>query len=117
MASAEALAAYRTSWIAGGVEQYRLRYEVVCFCPPTVVEVRVDGGRVVEADIDGVASDTLDVLGLYDVALAAYDAEADEVIVRVLPEGPALPVSITIDYDSRIADEEIGYRVLAFETD
>ena len=114
VASAAELDAYREAFAEAGVEDYRLRYDVVCFCEPLSVRVDVEGGRVVHAVVDGGAATPLTVLDLYDLALGAY-AEADRVTVEVRPGPVPIPVSVTIDYRREMADEEVGYVVRAFE--
>lgn len=114
VASAIDLAAYRAAWVAAGVDDYRFRYDVVCFCEPASVEVTVRDGGVVRAETDGRPTDPLTVLDLYDLAASAY-AEADRVTVRVVPGDAPLPVVVSIDPSVAVADEEIGYVVAAFE--
>lgn len=112
--SADDLADYRAAWLAAGVEDYRLRYDVVCFCEPSTVELEVRGGRIVRAETVRRPSEALTVLDLYDLALNAY-ADADFVTVRVRPGPAPLPLSVVIDVRAEIADEEVGYVVRAFE--
>ena len=116
VASVEELAAYRDAWVRSGVEDYRLRFEVLCYCTPTTVDVRVEGGAVVEVSPDDVAGEPQTVLDLYDLALDAYP-EAARVTVRVRPGPAPIPVSVSIDQSAVVADEEVTYVVRAFERD
>ena len=116
VASAEELAAYRDAWVSSGVEDYRLRFDVLCFCTPTTVEVRVENGLVVEGAPETPSGQPLTILDLYDAALDAYP-EADRVTVRVRPGPVPIPVSVSIDQSEAIADEEVTYAVRAFERD
>ena len=113
--SREALADARDRWRAGGMESYRMRYEVVCFCAPLSVEVHVEDGRIVASETEGGAPSVVDVDGLYEVALDAYDRGAASVVVRVTDTGPPVPVEVVVDWEEIIADDEVGYHVVAFE--
>ena len=115
--SARELARARSQWADAGPERYRMTYEIVCFCPPNTVEVVVEDGRVAASATTGYDVEPLGVLGLYDVALDAYAVGAASVDVRVTERGPPVPVRVSIDYDEAIADEEIGYRVVAFRAE
>lgn len=106
----------RDRWRASGPDAYTMRYEVVCFCAPVTVEVTVEDGRIVASETTGGPAQALDVDGLYRVALDAYDQRAASVEARVTERGPPVLVDLYIDYAVEIADEEIGYRVVAFET-
>ena len=119
VADAEALAALRAEWVADPPAGYWLRYETVCFCTPTVTDVRVIGGEIVEARINGEAPpedpafEAFTVLGLYDQAIVAY-RDADAALARVRSGAPPLLVSLAIDRTGEIADDEVAYRVLAY---
>lgn len=115
VADREALADARARWRASGPDAYTMRYEVVCFCAPATVEVTVEGGRVVASETTGGPAEALDVDGLYGVALDAYDQRAASVVARVTERGPPVLVDLSIDYSREVADEEVGYHVVAFE--
>ncbi|MGB3543069.1 DUF6174 domain-containing protein [Rubrivirga sp.] len=121
--TADNLASFQAAWDTAGPEDYWLRYEVICFCAPQVVDVRVEGGQVLEAWQNGepvldhpISLVVLTVNSLYTIAANGF-LEADAVTVRVLEADAPLPVSVFLDYAFEIADEEIGYRILGFETD
>lgn len=105
----------RASFVASGIDSYVLRYAIDCFCPPNEVEVRVVEGAVVGVAWTGFEADPLTVLDLYDLVLDAYREGAASVRATVSATEPRIPADIWIDYDEAIADEEIGYRVLAFD--
>lgn len=116
---ADALIALRAEWAAREPAGYWLRYETVCYCAPTVTDLRVVGGEIVEARVNGEAPpedpafEALTVLTLYDRAIQAY-GDAAAASVRVRPGAPPLLVSLTIDPSTEIADDEVSYRVTAF---
>lgn len=107
--------AARAEFADAGVDTYRLRYAIDCFCPPNEVTVRVVNGEVVAVERTGYEAEPLTVLGLYDVVLDAYRRDAASVTATVSASRPRVLDRIWIDYDEGIADEEIGYRVLSFE--
>lgn len=125
VADAGALEDARRAWDDVGLEDYRLRYEVICFCAPLVVDLHVEGGRVVEAWQNGEpipddpVSDVYTIDRLFDLAAQGF-AEADGVSVRVLEVGAGrrsavVPVAVYVDWEELVADEEVGYRVVGFE--
>ena len=109
--------AAQAEFVAAGASAYTLQYQIECFCPPNTVEVRVVEGRVVDAEWTGYEVEPLTVLDLYDVVLDAFDEGAARVRVTVSEARPRVPAEIYIDYDEALADEEIGYRVVAFRAD
>jgi hypothetical protein len=114
VADQEALEDARDRWRASGPDAYTMRYEVICFCPPVTVEVTVEDGRIVGSETTGGPAQALDVDGLYRVALDAYAEGAASVNARVTERGPPVLVDLFVDYSEAIADEEVGYRVVAF---
>ena len=100
---------------------YAFTLRVTCFCPDAGVPVRVtvEDGAVVSAvyakrtdgfDKGAAAPDyrALTIDDIIDELNAATEAES----VRVeWPEGQDYPSEVSIDQSSRIADEEIGYRI------
>ncbi|WP_412070321.1 DUF6174 domain-containing protein [Rubrivirga sp. IMCC43871] len=117
---AAALAGLRAAWVADRPDGYWLRYEVVCFCAPTVVDVRVVGDQILETRLNGEVAPPerslvvpLRVTDLYDQAIASLD-EAAFTEVRVRPGAPPLLVSLSIDGAFEIADDEVTYRVTAY---
>ncbi|PAP76696.1 DUF6174 domain-containing protein [Rubrivirga marina] len=115
VADREALEEARDRWRASGPDAYTMRYEVRCYCAPVTVEVTVEDGRIVASETTGGPATALDVDGLYRVALEAYAQRAASVEARVTERGPPVLVDLYVDYSERIADEEVGYAVVAFE--
>lgn len=103
-------------WLSTGPASYRLQYQVECFCAPVTVTVDVEDGRIVGAETEGGAAEALDVSALYGRALSAYRQGAASITVRLTERGPPIPVDLYIDYNEAIADEEMGYHVLSFES-
>lgn len=120
VASAEALQDYADAWAAADVDEYLLRYEVICYCAPLVYDLHVADGQIVAVWINGEPAPEEEPLlvfaidGLYAEAMRGFE-EADAITVRVQPDSPPLPVSISIDYAFELADEEMTYRILGFE--
>lgn len=107
------LDAARAKWRERGLRNYGYRVRRICFCPrewtrPYRVHVRrgrpVGPHRYVR-DIDTVRE-------LFAIVQRAIDGDADELAVRYGRRG--VPVSIFIDRDRRVADEELGVRVREF---
>lgn len=120
VASLAELRDFQDAWRNADLEDYRLRYEVVCFCTPRVVDLRVEDGSITEAWINGEpvpddpASAILTIDALYRVAERGFQ-EADGVTVRVLEGAAPLPISVFVDPSELIADEEVGYIITGFE--
>ena len=109
----------RQRWAAAGLDAYEMTLRRSCFCPvpdytgPFQVVVRdgaVESVRLDGAEVDAERALTVDDLfALLDEAHrrgavrveAAFDAEL------------GYPTSLYVDYDERIADEEVGYGVSA----
>jgi hypothetical protein len=102
-----ALREARADWREQGSGSYRFRQSVQCFCPieysrPRRITVR--RGRPVDppAHLRRYAS----VRRLFRLVQEAIDERA--AVLRVRYGGMGLPRRIWIDYDERIADEELG---------
>lgn len=109
-----ALDAARTAWQSYGARSYRMRVRIQCFCAPDYTKARtveVRGGRIVHAaaSIRRIAT----VPRLLRIVQGAIDAKVSNLDVRYDP-GRGIPRSIFIDTSPMIADEEVGYGVLAF---
>jgi hypothetical protein len=118
--TSEALDEARAAWRAAGIDDYEFRYDVSCYCAVGEVQVRVEGGAVAEVWIDGepaqadpvVEAYTID--RLFEVAFDAFE-RADEAEARVLPGWAPFFLSLSVDYASAIADDEVSYTVTGFE--
>jgi Family of unknown function (DUF6174) len=115
---AKDLEAARRTWSRQGIASYRFRVTQNCFCAPGVrgpFDVVVEQGRVA-AVTDGETGEPrtpepfvpLTVEALFARVEDAIDRDAAQIDVRY---DPALgyPQEIAIDFDRRIADEEVGY--------
>jgi hypothetical protein len=96
-----------------------MTYTVQCFCPRTSVTVTVNGATITETVADrefaGVVPDQgLTVDALFDL-LAAAEAEGAASIQAEFDPTDGHPTHLWVDRDERLADEEIGYQVTAFE--
>lgn len=116
----EELAEARARWQAAGPSHYRFVYEVSCFCPedargPFTITVR--DGAVQEVLFQGRPLDPADprhptVDGLFAMLGEAFDEDAE--LVRVAYDATlGYPVSAYVDYQARMADEELGFTVSA----
>ena len=120
-ATPEDLEAARERWEAAGLDAYAMTLRRVCFCPtpdytgPFEVEVR--GGELASVRLEGAAVDDergMTVEALFDLVQDAYDRDAYRITVEY-DERLGYPVSVDIDYDAQMADEEIGYAVSGLE--
>ncbi|WP_420454637.1 DUF6174 domain-containing protein [Rubrivirga sp.] len=111
------LDAARARWADAGLDAYAMTLQRICFCPspdytgPFAVVVR--DGAVESVRLDGAAVDDergATVADLFDLIDEAYEKGAAAVDVTYDPE-MGYPTSVGIDYDARMADEEIAYRV------
>jgi len=117
------LDAARQRWEDAGLDAYRFTLQRICFCPSPdytgPFEVAVRHGAIDTVRLDGaiVEDDRAVTVGdLFALLEEAYDREAERVDVAFDPV-LGYPTSISIDYSSRMADEEIGYRVSALAAD
>lgn len=117
------LRVHRALWLATRPAAYRYTVERLCFCTPESrgpARVRVSGATVVERRYapggDPVPTDLAHVFpavdGLFEVLDDALQRGADEVRVTWDPD-TGVPIDLWIDYDQRLADEELGYHVVA----
>ncbi|MDX1419891.1 MAG: DUF6174 domain-containing protein [Rubricoccaceae bacterium] len=117
----EELDAARARWQAAGLADYRFVYEVSCFCPedargPFTITVR--DGVVQEVLFQGRPLDpedprhpTLDAL--FTTLGDAFSADAALVRAAYHPT-LGYPLSAYVDYETMMADEELGFAVSAF---
>jgi hypothetical protein len=110
----------RVLWRAAGIRDYTYRLRRICFClpeslGPAWVTVRgsvlvtevvyVDGGEPMPEQY---AEGFLSVEGLFDLIDDALERGAAVVDVTYDPE-TGVPLDVFIDYEARMADEEMGY--------
>ena len=111
-------------WESADVEDYRFRFQRLCFCifiDPVNIEVR--GGEitsVVHAD-SGTVVDTTQMSGyfltvdeLFEVVQDAIDQEAYSLTVEYHAQ-LGYPTSIDIDYLLNAVDEEVSFRASGVE--
>lgn len=110
----------RARWEAVEPGSYTYAVRRLCFCGPGYVgpaRVRVEDGVVVEQVYveSGLAvPPSLDfptVDGLFELLLAAYEADAHEVSVTYDPDS-GVPTDFWIDYEEMVIDEELGVQVV-----
>jgi hypothetical protein len=113
------LAAARRTWATQGLLSYRFRFQRLCFCAPDAVAplsvvvtrnrvisvTRAESGTPVTPD----SSLPLTVERLFDEIERAIHEKAASLNVRYDPLR-GYPLSIDIDRDERVADEEVYYR-------
>ena len=104
-------------WETAGFEAYQMTLRRSCFCPSpdytgpfdvTVRDGEIEAVRLEGAEVD--AERALTVGDLFDLLEEAYERGAVTVNVTFDPEA-GYPTELYIDYDERMADEEIGYTV------
>lgn len=115
----------RSTWSRTYVPDYEYVVRRDCFCTLDGVAVRVvvENNRVVARVIDGTgvpvpssvawAYPTID--GLFGFVQEAIDARADDISARY-DGGYGFPTDIWVDFDRRYADDEEGYRLVAFRS-
>ena len=125
------VAAQQARWTSARVASYTFTYERQCFCTaetsgPFVVTVengrvtsvrRLAGGLTPEGQPLPGAEDTratnrLRVEDFFALVRGAYD-EGAATVRATYDDRLGYPTSIWIDRDTRLADEEIGYRITA----
>jgi hypothetical protein len=112
------LAAARRQWRAQAVTSYDIRYQNVCFCvtdhtAPVRLEVRngaitgavrLDSGQRLGAETFARYRTVDEIFDLIDQAIDENAAEVN----ATYDASRGYPVSVYIDRDQRVADEEIG---------
>lgn len=102
-------------WRTSDLDDYVMTYRRVCFCPVVDVTVTVVDGTITEVvGSSGVEIVPLTVDDLFDAIRHATNARAYAINAEYDPT-VGRPVSIYIDQDPQIADEEFGYEVTSFE--
>lgn len=108
----------RTRWATVGFTSYEYRHTLSCFCPPELTRpylIRIEDGLAVEvSDVQSGAPppagfEARTVADLFDLIEDAYEREAAIVGIDYDLE-LGYPRRIVIDYDRRIADEELDIR-------
>lgn len=116
-----ALQAARRRWEAQGFTSYEFRLTQLCFCHPAVVRpyiIRVHDGAVINVrDAEtGAAPPAFyrarTVPELFGVIDDALDRDADSLDVEYHAQF-GYPTLITIDYETQVADDELGLRAEA----
>jgi hypothetical protein len=118
-AAAKDLAEARRTWAAQGLLSYRFRFQRICFCGPDAtapLAVVVSRNRVISVTRAETGEPVtpgeflpLTIERLFDEIERAIDQDAAALTVRYDPVR-GYPLSIDIDRDFRIADEEVYYR-------
>lgn len=110
------LALARAKWADANFEAYEMTITRSCFCPPewrgpytTIVEDGVVTSFVIE-DLPIAQGEPPTVEGLFELLETAY-AEGAARVEATYHEDWGYPLSLYIDTDERMADEEIGYEI------
>jgi len=111
------------TWAAHDIDTYQFTYQVLCFCltiDPVTADV-VDGEIVHLRSSDGQALNPAEVFtftieDLFDRVEGAFTQPADRLVVTY-DATFGFPNAIDVDYDFRIADEELTINVLSFDPD
>lgn len=117
---AAGLAVARERWDTFGLDGYSMTYRELCFCPETLVTVSVEGGQVVDAQVE--QEDVpppivgLTVEGMFDEIQQAVDRDAAE-IQATYDEATGRPTRYWIDPSTMMADEEHGIEVIGLVAD
>lgn len=117
------LLAAETKWRQHRPAHYRYTLQRSCFCTPEFrkpIAIEVSGSTVTKSTVDGVAlslerrADALTVEDLFDIIRKAIDSKAARISVQYdLQNGR--PLSISVDQNLQIADEEMHYTASDFK--
>jgi len=111
-----ALRQQRARWNALGATTYEYTFERLCFCPEDIrgpFRVRVENGAIVRTQPAVPASFPEAVATIpqaFDIIDEAVDRGACSIDVRY-DAATGVPADVFIDYDQRLADEEMGFRI------
>lgn len=117
------LLAAETRWRQTRPANYTYTLQRSCFCTPEFrkpIALEVSGSTVMKSTVDGLAlplerrADALSVEGLFDIIRKAIDSKAARIDVQYDPNY-GLPLSVSIDQNSRVADEEMYYTASDFK--
>ena len=111
----------RKLWESKAIARYQFEYRWNCFCTQdyvALVDISVQEGAIVdisfvEAEFGTIKGDPdisryYTISGLFDIIQEAIDTEAFDIDVKYDAE-LGYPTEVHIDYDVRIADEEMGF--------
>lgn len=119
----EDIATRRQQWIDKNVTKYRYTIERSCFCAedargPVVVEVDGDTATVTNASTGAPGSeyfnDVNSITKIYDWLEKEANDGADEIAIAY-DDATGVPLSIKVDKDFMMADEEMYYTLSNFE--
>lgn len=105
----------RGKWNKAAIKNYQYEYQRSCFCPPEYREpliVKVSNGQITKTTVKKTGKPAteklkaLTVNQLFDKVQDAIDKKAHSIKVEY-DDQYGFPASITIDYDQRMADEEL----------
>ena len=107
----------RQRWAEAGLDAYTMTLQRICFCPSPdytgPFDVTVRNGALASVELDGAVVDDergMTVDELFELLDEAYARGAARVTVAFDPD-LGYPTNVSIDYDTRMADEEIAYTV------
>lgn len=112
----------RARWERAAIDDYTFELRRVCFCgdiEPVRIVVR-DGVAVSYTVVETgepLAAESRQwyptVDGLFDFVAEAIERDAHRIDARY-DDGRGYPIHLFVDYDERVADEEMGYEVSGF---
>ena len=118
----EELIQNRGKWTSQGITNYQMEFHWNCFCPQEYVApliISVTSGDTIDSVVFAASQLPVDLKfsgnyesidGLFDLIQGAIDRPAFHISVKYHAE-LGYPLSAFIDYDRRIADEEMGFQV------
>ena len=119
------LLAAETRWRQNRPTHYNYTLQRSCFCTPEFrkpIAIEVSGSTVIKSTLqpDGIPlslerrADAVSVEGLFDIIRKAVDSKAARIDVQYDPHY-GLPLSISIDQNLQMADEEMYYTASEFK--
>ncbi|UOG92977.1 MAG: DUF6174 domain-containing protein [Candidatus Thiothrix sulfatifontis] len=117
------LLAAETKWRQHKPAHYRYTLQRSCFCTPEFrkpIDIEVSGSTVTQSTVDGVAlalerrADALTVEDLFDIIRKSVDSKAARISVQY-DQDNGRPLSISIDQNLQMADEEMHYTASDFK--
>jgi hypothetical protein len=115
----------RERWVDHNIANYRYTLQTHCLCPPEygqLVVIEVRDNRMVSitsaldsSSVDNQGFDHIDTIEkLFNIIQDAIDNDAYNIEVSYDPDF-GYPRQVSIDYEEKIADEEMRYEVINFE--